>query len=88
MIQEENDHVGFHRHFFRPYPCTGPDGTPRQVLYSPFVGDFWLDSDLPQSRGGLVLEDMGIGKISCSSLFESNSRKISFSILFFETRIS
>ena len=62
MIAEEQHQHGFHRHFFSPHDFIGTDKQTHKVWYSQDFSMFYADSDLPRRHGGVVCEEMGLGK--------------------------
>jgi hypothetical protein len=74
MIEEERNPRGFHRHFFRQVGFTGTDKQTHNVWYSAEFDTFYADSELPRRHGGVVCEEMGLGKtIEVIALIAANS---------------
>ncbi len=59
MLEEEQHEFGFHRHFY--VPVSSSVGSV-DYWYSPHFQVFYLDKDLPKRHGGLICEEMGLGK--------------------------
>jgi SNF2 family DNA or RNA helicase len=73
MIAEEKHPHGFHRHFFSPDEFANPEGLSSRVWYSPTFSILYSDSELPDRHGGVVCEEMGLGKtIEAIALIAAN----------------
>jgi SNF2 family DNA or RNA helicase len=63
MIAEENDPVGFHRHFYDLIQVVGKEHRTRHSIWiSALLQDVCSKHDLPLCHGGVVCEEMGLGK--------------------------
>ena len=80
MINEENHEIGFYRHLYQKGKFM--DNTP--FWYSPIFKKLIINEDLPKAHGGLLCEEMGLGKtiislalISCNKPMDGDNDKYS-----------
>merc|ERR1712228_1144344 len=58
MIDEENDPLGFYRHFYKK----GKFADKSSFLYSATLNNLIVNESLPVAHGGFLCEEMGLGK--------------------------
>ena len=58
MIDEENDSIGFYRHFYKK----GMFADDSSFFYSAIFNEMMINESLPVAHGGFLCEEMGLGK--------------------------
>ena len=62
MLEEENHSIGFHRHLYREGQFGGENGGSIPFIFSPIMNRLIFSGTVPVAHGGLLCEEMGLGK--------------------------